>query len=143
MITKPLPDFIEELRTTISDRAELNRLIRKVESTDELYEFAIEDAIDDFNDMWYPLSAVTYDTFPSKGLLKQGVIIQLLIDNSILHMRNSLQYNSGGITVNTFDKAPEYQRWALQYQQQYLEKIRKIKVETNFNNCWGGVSSDF
>jgi hypothetical protein len=80
------------LRLFLNDTPELNRLIRKQESTDEKLDLALLLAIDDYNITSPPLGLVSVENFPSPWLLLYGATIQVLRSAGFLQSRNELVY---------------------------------------------------
>lgn len=131
------------LRLFTRDTPQLNRLTRKEESDNEMFDFALEMAISDWNSTTPILGAVTIQNFPSLFLLMQGAAIQLLISQGILQARNELQYNAGGSSFVRSNKSNYYMQWAINLQNQYELKKRNIKIQQNISRGWGGVHSEY
>ena len=130
------------LRLFMRDTAELNRLIRKEESDPEMFEFAIEMAISDWNTT-PPLSGGKKNilTYPSLYLLMHGAAIQLLKSNGILQARNELNYSAGGSSFMRSNKSNYYLAWMTNFMNEYNQKMLNSKITSNIAAGWGGGAS--
>ena len=133
------------LRLFLNDTPELNRLIRKQESTDEKLDLCILLAVDDYNITSPPLGFNLVENFPSMWLLIYGATIQVLRSAGLLHSRNELLYQSGNVSVRIFDKTQLYQSWINQFAQEYDTKKRSFKISQNIESTLGegGVRSEY
>lgn len=132
------------LRLFLNDTPELNRLIRREESTDEKLDLALALAIDDYAITPPVLGSYTIANFPSLYLLIYGGAIQALRSAGLLQSRNELVYSSGGVSVRIFDKTQLYQSWIVQFVADYERKKQNLKVAQNIENSMGsGVSSEY
>lgn len=132
------------LRLFLNDTPELNRLIRREESTDEKLDLAMDLATDDYNITPPMLGVSSLSNFPSLYLLIYGSTIQVLRSAGILQSRNELAYSSGGVSVRIFDKTQLYQSWINQFIAEYERKKQNFKISTNINNAMaGGVASEY
>jgi len=132
------------LRLFLNDTPELNRLIRREESTDTDLDLAIDLAIDDYNITAPLLGASGLATFPSLYLLIYGATIQVLRSKGILQSRNELAYSSGGVSVRIFDKTQLYQSWIAQFVAEYERKKQNFKISANINSSLAsGVISEY
>lgn len=130
------------LRLFLRDTPQLNRLILKEESDDELLEFAIMLTISDWNST-APLSGVTLGSFPSLYLLMHGAAIQVLKMQGIYQDRNKLVYNSAGSSFSRSDKGPSYMQWAQFFISDYEVKKQNFKMFKNIEAGYGGVHSEY
>jgi hypothetical protein len=132
------------LRLFLNDTPELNRLIRRQESTDEKLDLAILLAIDDYNITPPPLGLVSVENFPSLWLLLYGATVQVLRSAGLLQSRNELVYQAGNVSVRIFDKTQLYQSWIAQFAQDYERKKLNFKVSQNIACALsGGVFSEY
>ena len=132
------------LRLFLNDTPELNRLIRRQESTAEKLDLAILLAIDDYNITMPPLGNSNIGTFPSIWLLIYGATIQVLRSAGLLQSRNDLAYSSGGVSVRLWDKTQNYQSWIMQFVQEYENKKKNFKISLNVNGALAaGVVSEY
>ena len=132
------------LRLFLNDTPELNRLIRKQESTDEKLDLAILLAIDDYNITPPPLGRVSVENFPSIWLLLYGATVQVLRSAGLLQARNELVYQAGNVSVRIFDKTALYQSWITQFMQPYERMKHDFKISQNIASALGGgVQSEY
>lgn len=132
------------LRLFLNDTPELNRLIRRQESTDEKLDLSILLAIDDYNITPPPLGLVSVENFPSMWLLLYGAAIQVLRSAGLLQSRNELVYQAGNVSVRIFDKTQLYQGWIAEFAQDYERKKQNFKVAQNIACALaGGVASEY
>src|SRR6266568_4652583 len=132
------------LRLFLNDTPELNRLIRRQESTDEKLDLAILLAIDDYNITTPPLGLVSVENFPSMWLLLYGAAIQVLRSAGLLQSRNELVYQAGNVSVRIFDKTQLYQSWIVQFAEDYERKKQNFKISQNIACALaGGVASEY
>lgn len=76
-----------------------------MENEDEDLEIYIEDALDEINTGFMPITSWTIATIPSWNALRMGATLQALVSNGILSARNTLNYSdSSGINVTDYDK---------------------------------------
>jgi hypothetical protein len=131
------------LRLFLRDTPQLNRLINKEESNDELLAFAIEMAIDDWNSTTPAIGNTTISNFPSLYLLMQGATIIVLKSQGLYQARNELNYNSGGSSFVRTNKSNYYQSWMINLANEYELKKRNLKIQQNITRGWGGVNSEY
>ena len=133
------------LRLFMRDTPELNRLIRKEESDPEMFEFAIEMAISEYNTVPPIMGRVTIDTYPSLYLLMHGAAIQLLKSNGILQARNELNYSAGGSSFVRSNKSNYYMAWLAHFINAYERTLQASKIAKNIEQGWGsgGVRSEY
>lgn len=132
------------LRLFLNDTPELNRLIRRQESTDAKLDLAMRLAIDDYNITPPMLGTTTIENYPSLFLLIYGSSIQVLRSAGLLHSRNELVYSSGGVSVRIFDKTQLYQSWIAQFVAEYEQKKANFKIAQNVNSSLAsGVQSEY
>lgn len=131
------------LRLFLRDTPQLNRLIRKEESDNTMFDFAIEMTISDWNSTTPLLCPVSILTFPSLFLLMRGCAIQLLTSQGILQARNELNYQAGGSSFMRSNKSNYYMQWAMNLSNEYELKKRNIKIQQNINGGWGGATSEY
>jgi hypothetical protein len=131
------------LRLFLRDTKEINRLIRKEETDDELLTFAIEMALSDWNATAPFCGSVDIGNYPSLYMLMHGAAIQVLKTQSIVQARNELQYNAGGSSFMRSNKSNYYMTWAINFANEYELKKRNMKMFQNIRGGWGGVSSEY
>lgn len=133
------------LRLFMRDTPELNRLIRKEESDPEMFEFALEMAISEYNTVPPIMGRVTIETYPSLWLLMHGAAIQLLKSNGILQARNELNYSAGGSSFIRSNKSNYYLTWMMNFVNAYQSTLASSKISKNIEAGWGdgGVRSEY
>lgn len=131
------------LRLFMLDTPALNRLIRKEESDNEMFDFAIEMAISDWNATTPVLGYTSIANFPSLYLLMHAAAIQLLKSQGLYQARNELNYSAGGSSFVRANKSNYYMQWMTNFANEYETKKRNLKVQQNLSRGWGGVSSDY
>lgn len=131
------------LRLFLRDTPALNRLIRKEESDDELLQFALDMAIDDWNSTAPMIGNYNIGNFPSLFMLLHGAVIMILKSQGLHQARNELAYNSGGSSFIRSNKTQIYQSWYTNFSTEYELKKRNMKVFQNTARGWGGVFSEY
>lgn len=132
------------LRLFLNDTPELNRLIRRQESTDDKLDLALVLAIDDYCITPPLLGQLSIENFPSPWLLLYGATIQVLRSAGLLQSRNELMYQAGNVSVRIFDKTGLYQSWIATFMQDYERKKQAFKIAQNIAGALGdGVRSEY
>ena len=131
------------LRLFLRDTGQLNRLIRKEESDNELLTFAIEMTVSDWNSTKPLTHNVDIGNYPSLYLLMHGAAIQILKSQGLLQARNELSYNAGGSSFVRSNKSNYYLNWMINFANDYEMKKRNMKMSRNITDGWGGVSSEY
>lgn len=131
------------LKYFMRDTGELNRLLRKEESDNDMRTFAIEMAISDWNSTAPYIGQVHIGNYPSLYLLMHGAVIQLLKSNGLLQARNELNYQAGGSSFVRFNKSTYYMNWMINLANDYEVKKRNMKIYKNITRGWGGVASEY
>ena len=135
--------LIMMLRTYLSDSAEDNTLIAGSENDKERLLLCLVLAVDDFNRSITPITAHTLENFPSLTLLMEGAAIQSLKQAIFKYIRNSLQYNDGGVNVSLMEKSQEYETALRRMSDMYYTRAQRLKEAMNLEQCYGGVSSEY
>lgn len=134
------------LRLYLNDTPELNRLIRREESTDAKLDLAVVLALSDYNTCDPVGHNYNVSSFPSLYLLMMGALTHILRSAALLHSRNSVPYTAGGLSVQLYNKAPEYFNWASQFAADYERKKEDLIRTINIGDALGqsfGVHSEF
>lgn len=143
---KALRWFIDRIRMRMLDYEHLNELLGAKEIRDEEILASIEDTISDWNSIPPPLADRTIWDFPDREALIIGTMSRLLMSGAILHFRNDLQYNAGGITVATHDKGGPYKALADQLMAQFQQRATTKKMSENISamtRAKRGLGSDY
>lgn len=141
--TERMEKAVKYLRLFMMDTPELNRLILKYESNDEMLRFAIEMAISDWNTTSPLIGSKTIGNYPSLYLLMHGAAIQLLKSQGLRQARNELNYSAGGSSFVRSNKSNYYMSWMVNFANEYETKKRNIKIQQNIERGWGGVNSEY
>jgi hypothetical protein len=131
------------LRLFMRDTPQLNRLTHAEESDDEMFTFAIDMAISDWNSTTPMIMPVHIGNYPSLYLLLHAAAIQLLKSQGLMMSRNELTYSSGGSSIVRFNKTAYYQAWLSNFSGEYEMKKRNMKIQMNIENGYGGVVSEY
>lgn len=131
------------LRLFLRDTPQLNRIIKKEESNDELLTFALDMAIDDWNTTVPVIGNTTIENYPSLYLLMHAATIVILKSQGLYQARNELNYNTGGSTFTRFNKSNYYLSWCQNFANEYEMKKRNLKIQKNIERGYGGVSSEY
>lgn len=166
-----LTNMIDQVRTFMRDRAEINRLLSGVETQDRTISLCLDQAIDLWNG-FPPFGVATISvtisgglsytdeygataramkliTYPAnaKALLLQGTILEILKSVVLGRSRNSLAYSDGGVTVQD-EELPlqNYLRYIQLTEGQYTQRLQYFKQATNVEQLFdtqGGIGSDY
>ena len=131
------------LRLFLRDTPELNRLIRREESNNELLDFAIEMTISDWNSTSPFIDRVDIHNYPSLYLLMHGAVVQILKTQGLYQARNELTYQAGGSSFTRFNKSSYYMNWMINLANDYENKKRNMKIAKNIIGGFGGVNSEY
>ena len=131
------------LRLFMRDTPAFNRLIRREESDDDLFEFAIEMAVSDWNSTTPIIGRTTLANYPSLYLLLHAAAIQLLKTQGLLQSRNELSYSAGGSSFVRSNKTNYYMSWMTNFANEFEAKKRAIKIAQNVERGWGGIASEY
>jgi len=129
----------EDVRFFLMDRiADDNFLLEAVEFTDEEVNNAMVLAVDKYNATLPLVNTYTSDNFPYRYEMLLGASAILLKIKAINMMRNNLNYQtSDGVAINDLEKRQEYFQLAQAMDQEFLDRITKIKVSKNAEECYG------
>lgn len=125
------------VREFLRDKKELNKLLdNEFESSQRQIEFAMDMAIDDYNNTPPRLGTYTVDNFPWSYLLIIGSVVQVLKSAGLEKARNNLQYSDGGLSIDVESQAPAYGNWLQILGQEYEDKKMRAKQSENLEACW-------
>lgn len=131
----------KEVRMYVNDFAPQNYLIDGEEFSDELINFCIEMAIEEYNSV-PPLSSLNPYTFPSKSILLWGTLWKMFSSRASYLIRQQMAYTDGGLQIPISENGEAYLALAGQYQQQFNQASRTLKTQQNMEAGWGSTSSD-
>ena len=142
-----LQRYVVLIRLYMNDSPELNRLIRKHESSDPRIIMAINMVLDDWTITDPRRMMYSASNFPSHSLLIKGAVIELLRGTGMLHSRNKLAYSAGGLTVQLFNKSQDYMGWIANLSREYDEKKTRTIRQMNLAAAYGqgpvGLHSEY
>jgi len=139
-------EYVESLRAFIKDSGTQNILLRYAqENTDTELTMYVQMAMSFLNSIPPFVTSFVYTTFPVPNLLVHQATIECLISNGILHARNELSYNNGGITVKIWDSERylKFIQVLVRMTDLEISNFTKMKVAININSGWGGVYSPY
>ncbi len=138
-----LTDLCSRIRRYMRDSAQLNRLIKGQESSNEDMMLAIDICMSDFTSTAPFIGRFDFQNPPPFHLLIKGVVIELLISKGLLESRNAISVNDGGIMLPA-DKDQRTQGWLQQLVNKYEVDKCKFKVAQNIEMAWGNsLSSEY
>lgn len=138
------PVSISDIRMELMDTCpDMNYLIDELEFTDQEILFAINKAVDIFNEVPPPVGGFSVDAFPYRGHLITAAAGYLMIMASKRYLRNSLQYSAAGVTVADKEKYMQYMQIGQQHVEEWKQFARVKKVELNVANCFGTYGSRY
>ncbi len=127
-----------KLRRFLRDYPELNELLDKQESSDELFDDAIDYIIEDFNQT-VPITNYSVENFPSPEKLVLGAAAHVLESAMIHYARNRVNISDGGVSLMYKDKAGEYSGIVNMLKSQYFQWKSSYKKGLNLESFYGKV----
>lgn len=136
--------LVDKLRDFVRDRAELNLLLEKQESTDQdLYQYLL-DGMDSINYEYGQETSYTISNFPSWKILRDAALLELLTSAGIHSARNTLTYNDGGgVTVQDIDVYGRYVNYYNILQNKVRAAITQFKLRLNVESAFGSSPSAY
>jgi hypothetical protein len=130
-----------DVRFFLMDRtASENFLLDDLEFTDDEINNAMVLTVDRYNATPPMVDMYTSETFPFRYEMLLGASSILMKIKSINMMRNNLNYQtSDGVAINDLDKRREYLGMAQALEQEFMDRIMKIKISRNAEQCYGYV----
>jgi hypothetical protein len=131
----------EDVRFFLMDRtASENFLLDDLEFTDEEIGNAMVLAVDKYNSTLPLVNTYTSESFPFRYEMMLGASAILLRSKATNMMRNNLNYNtSDGVAINDLERRKEYLGMAQSFDAEFTDRIQKIKVSKNAEECYGYV----
>ena len=139
LASEPMVAFVQTVRQYMRDHPMLNRLVAGEESSDRIIQWAVLDAIDDFNGT-PPFSMHSLETLLGKAqsvLLLRMTVISVLESIGLLQTRNHLNYSNGGVNVGVNDKTPLIMQWLQYYKGFTDQRKQQVKVAMNIESILG------
>jgi hypothetical protein len=139
------PITISEVRMLLLDRAPAdNSLLDDFEFSDAEIVFAIRRPVDEWNEMLPQIEGYQFTpaTFPYRYNWMNAAASELLRMASRKLIRNKLDYNAGGLSVNDKARGPVYAQLAEQMHLEWTAWCRHEKARINAENCYGSITSN-
>jgi len=133
---------IPEVRILLLDRCPAdNPLLDDLEFSDSEIAFAIRRPVDEWNERPPHLMNAQYTpaTFPYRYYWMEATAGELLKMASRNLLRNKLDYQAAGLSINDKSRAEVYVQLAEQIHIQYLEWMQHEKFRINAEGVYGGV----
>lgn len=137
----------EDLRHMLKDTdPDKNLLLKRQQAySDTELDFFLKMALRDLN-AGSPRTIYVLENFPDADLLILGAMIYSFIAEGVFQLRNQIDYNDAGLSINLFGKTGQYQGWAGFLLQNYLNSKMEFKRGVLANSPGGGfygISSPF
>ena len=132
---------VEDVRLHLMDYDTVNLpLFNQILSDAEIQE-AIEDAVDEFNEIPPILTRkYTLEDFPFPKILLSGVVARCMGLTALKELRGEMQYNDGGIASTVSYKFPQFNSLRQELEAKYNQDVMRCKRHLNINNCYGGIT---
>lgn len=102
----------------------------------------ISDAMHDINS-GMPKTAYTPSGLGDNMLVARGAMVMALVSRGILEMKNAINYNDQGVSINTYDKGPSYQSWVSMIVNMYTNDKAQLKQSEVYRNPFCGIGSQY
>jgi hypothetical protein len=134
------PMSIAEMRLILRDElSEANFLLDDVEYTDKEIMAALRRVVDYWNAQPPDVAAFTYATFPFRYHWAQGATALLLKQASIHKLRNFLDYQAAGVSINDNARWAQYQQLGSQMWQDFQAWVQIKKISINVSYGYGMI----
>ena len=142
-----VPLTTDEIRMFLRDQPDYNILLDDVEFKDTDIHLAMKLTTQKWNAVT-PVSNVTNPADLNGYVLLCGVCGFLLKSEGLRQLRNQLQTQDGNIApVGMDEKESLYLKWAAHFQNEFMEKAQRIKIQQNieslFDSRTNGIGSDY
>lgn len=135
---------IAEIRMTLRDSdAAANFLIDELDFKTNEIALMIRRCVDYWNEQPPPVGTYTAASFPWRYNLSLGVAAQLHKMASVHKMRNDLDYNAGGITVQDTKNWQTYAAVGDQLWSQWVDWVRHKKYQLNVEGAFATLRSGY
>jgi len=133
---------VQNARQMFNDYTETNRIVEGRQISDRAFVQFLKMALSDFN-IQPPISLnyKSFCDFPSPQILVYGAMVHALEALILTDIRNTAQFNAGGMSALEFGKSPQYEEVVGQLKQQYLQQLHDIKISMNISLAHGGIPS--
>lgn len=128
----------------LSDYPESNNLLDEKEFSDNEINLAFKAAVSEYNST-PPVHIKITEPFRDelKELLLLGTLAKMYRAKALYQFRNQLNYTDGGGQIATHDKGAAYDGLASRYQQEFMQKVTGYKINLNYEDGYGSISSDY
>lgn len=144
-----LQDYIEEVRDSLQDYPELNRILLENDGDEEHSNKNIEKyiyrALARIN-MEPPVTQFKIKNFPPSHwmLLVDGSVIEALQSKGLLKIRNDMNYqDQGGVNIQLDGKGQQYFQTSFTLYSRWKEDLAKFKNTISVSSAYGGVHSEY
>ena len=140
-MAKTMTEAVNDLRNFVKDRVELNELLdNNTENSNEDLQSYIEDALDEINNTYMPITSWDISSIPSWNMVKFGAVLQLLTSNGIISARNTYNYSDGfGLNIENTDYWGRYINYYNVLVTKYNRMVTTYKRASNIDACYGGI----
>lgn len=128
---------IVDIRMALRDNCpEANYLIDDYDFTDKEIFLAMRRTVDYWNESTPDLIRYSYSNFPYRFHWTSGTIGLLLKQAATHKLRNHLNYDAGGISVNEEARWKDYFTLGDKYWNEYIHWVANKKFEINVESCY-------
>lgn len=143
-ISEPTVALLDDFRLFLNDYVIMNRLLKTEESPSGHLSLALRLACDDYNNTPPLIPKVLIpESFPNTNMLFHGGAIIVFKQVGLMHLRNQLSYNDGGISVQINEKEGQYRQWYQDYRAEYQRWIEQYKTSRNYEGFFGNLGSEY
>jgi hypothetical protein len=136
------PINIAEVRLIMRDTVpEANNLLLEFEFTDQEIAFTIMRPIEEWNEMPPPVATFTGATFPYREHWRKATAGYLMRMAARKYLRDDLQYNAGGLSINDKSKWDAYENMGQKLIDEWRVWAKQEKVRLNSLACYGRINS--
>lgn len=137
------PPTIEEIRMHLRDRPEENDLLAAAEFDDAEILNAISHPVMYWNEQLPPLPHRNCNNFPFRHHWRNAIVAELLFTAAHHYVRNKMQAQSSGLSVDDKAKDKDYLAIALLYKQEWQEFVKMKKIAINAEAFYGSTGSSY
>lgn len=130
-----------DVRLALMDTSpEANTLLDDLEFSDMMILNAVERSLDEWNET-PPQLARKYDAtnFPYREHLIKGAVGYLMESIAYRYIRNRMQYQASGLSLDSSDKGPQYLQLANMARTEWKTFIAAAKTAENMNETFGVI----
>ncbi len=135
------PPSIQEIRMHLRDRPEENDLLQDVEFDDAEILAAVVRPVQQFNERPPTLRYYSCRTFPFRYNWLNAIVSELLRTAAHHYVRNKMNAQGAGLSVDDKDKDDDYLRIAKMYRDEWVEFMALKKAELNLRGFYGSTTN--